>query len=167
MRNFQPGFSFSSGTVPLRGLSGSLVLAAAALSVAATACGLRRRALFVAGGWEPRGLLFRRCVWSNELECDWPSCCDNTLAVYSVPESLHECNLSYSWTRSVHLDKVCRCLGLPRQYLHFAPVRVQLQGPLSSPIFSRFRRWLAYSWRRRGGRTLMEGVTNLCLQWSL
>ena len=67
VRNFQPGFSFSSGTVPLRGLSGSLVLAAAALFVAATACDLRRRALFVAGGWEPRGLLFRRCVWSNEF----------------------------------------------------------------------------------------------------
>ena len=31
VRNFQPGFSFSSGTVPLRGLSGSLVLAAAGL----------------------------------------------------------------------------------------------------------------------------------------
>ena len=56
------------------------------------------------------------------------------------------CSLSYSWTRSVHLDKVCRCLGLPRQYLHFSsPVRVQVQPRYSAPISAPGLR--AFAWR--------------------
>ena len=64
------------------------------------------------------------------------------------------CGLPYSWTRSVHLDKVCRCLGLPRQYLHFAsPVRVQVQPRYSSPISAHLSlRWPYRGFSVAGGR---------------
>lgn len=76
------------------------------------ACGLRRRALIL---WRAAGNLVASCsvgaYGPTSLECDWPSCCDNTLAVYSVPESLHECNLSYSWTRSVLVLRVAASIS--------------------------------------------------------
>ena len=107
---------------------------------------LWRRRLAVCGGgpylWRAAGNLVASCSVGAYGPTSWSV---TGLRAATTPLPCIRSLRAYAASRTPG-QGMCRCLGLPRQYLHFAsPVRVQVQPRYSAPISAPGLR--AFAWR--------------------